>query len=234
MQLTELGLNRFCGKETSSDTGSLSMSLNPGSSVPNTGSVEQAGNVLSGTVITNCLEQSSPGPDRIEINSFPTVPDIGIPPAFLKTDCFVAYNANVAAVLINKYGIFADNSYLYNVNISNIFTYYNILQPINYGGSVSASGAGYILPVGWSSSNLGLGTYRVTHNLNTTNYFVNITILKVVSSNPCVAIYNVGVNSFDIEFLQYTFDGLGHFTGVIGVNEDFHFMLQQVPPYIAP
>jgi hypothetical protein len=232
MQLTELGLNRFCGKETSSDNGSLSMSLNAGSSVPNSDSYVPTGNVLSGTVITNCLEQSSPGPDRIETNSFLTVPQPGLPQQFLKTDCFVAYNSNIGVVLINKYGIFSDESILYNVAVDNTFTYYQVLQPINYFGGVTALGSLFLLnTTGWTVSHTGTGKYRITHSLNDSSYAVNATIIKTGANNPCIAITNPGVNSFDVECEEYSFDGGGLYLGLLPTDEAFYFSLQRLPPF---
>lgn len=46
-------------------------------------------------------------------------------------------------------------------------------QAIGYGGLVNANGtAGALFPKGWSVSKIGNGTYKITHNLNTTNYVI--------------------------------------------------------------
>lgn len=162
MQLKDLLLNRFLYR----DNGNVDPSQADSSAYINTGPVSSdsgSTTVLPGSPpIQSVLLQSSGGPDRVEINP---------------SDNFFAYNNNLVVVQINKDGITATNSNVLNENVSNLnvttlFTYDGIPQPVVFVGEVNSDGTPALLPVGWSSSVFGVGTYIIDHTMNTTNYEV--------------------------------------------------------------
>lgn len=222
MNLEELNLNRNLTKFGGSNVDAITKSLN--TSVP-TGSGEQdAPNILTGTVITSCIVQSSGGPDRVELAPYVTS-NTGVTLAE-KIDALVAYKDNIAVVLINKDGIYGTvasfgDAAITNLGVSSTFIYKGIIQPVVFYGAVSSAGSITSL-YSWTCTHLGTGSYRITHNLNSTFYTVNIT---PNTGHYRGMVTNVGVNSFDISFQQSSYDGTGLYTGEVAVDVGFYFSL---------
>lgn len=159
MNLSDLNLNRYLYRDYNESPDSL----NSGNTyITNSPTAAPANSVAPGSVIQSVLLQSSPGDDRVEIN-----PD----------DHFYAYNAGNVVVSIGKDGIFADQSTIVNedvetinvsseLNVDGDFVYHGTLQPVIFTGKIDSTGTPIFLPVGWTATKFGVGTYIITHNLN--------------------------------------------------------------------
>ena len=215
------------------------MSVNPGSNIQDstsesgTSAGKDAKQILTGTVITNCLFKTSPGAGRIELTTTldPTTFTYVVPAAFLGLDTFVVYDelGNDANVLINRNGIWT--TYILGVaativtagittaNITTTNTAHLALaghtEPQIWMASIKYDGTAHFIPGTWIITYLGPGAYRVTHNFNSTAYTVNVTDHAEAGGPATLIVYtidNVGLNSFDV----LAFDYLG--TGAIDAS----------------
>lgn len=218
MELKDLNLDRNLSKSNqnvSTET-STEVSVNNENNGPDSkkGGKDDAKEVLTGTVITSCFIQSSNSGDRIEISSSYTFNGNSI-----ENDAFVAFNNGIPIVIIDKNGIFADNITGGSIlSALQLFVYQNIEQPVIYYGRVNDTGGAVILPLGWSSTQLGTGEYRVTHNLGMTQYIVNITAFDSV---PVIWIVDgISSNSFTVK----SFDDSG-----VAIDGGFMFSLFRTP-----
>ena len=178
MEYGELNLNRFLyrNKPNFSGQNSQQMIMNPASNqeavfskfFSKKGSSRDAREVVTATVITNCLIQTSGGSGRIELNSYITQ-DIGTDPDYLETDALVAYRGDEAAVIINKFGI-----YTLEMQVIDFFTYGGVIQPVQY-NIRWASGSAEFEPDGWTITNPNPGEYLVDHQMGSDRYSVLIT-----------------------------------------------------------
>ena len=114
MQLSELNLNRNLFKNEPDlviDSSSEDVSATVGTTTPknsnpgNDSGVKEANQVVTGTVITSCVVQSSGGPDRIEINSKVSGTNKWFTPGQLNIESLTAYSGNQAVAIMNKFGI---------------------------------------------------------------------------------------------------------------------------------
>lgn len=173
MKLDELGFNRFLFKAAqdvaTSDPSIMSSDADSfvGAASSDAGTPEEQGakEVITGTVITKCLFQTSGNEDRIEINSFLTRLLPGLPTNVRNVDSFVIYKGtDDLYVLINKFGVFSDNivgtdGYFQNIQTENIYVS-NQLQILAGKPLVWVNGSGvtqaYIF--GDSSGNIQMST----------------------------------------------------------------------------
>lgn len=186
MQWSELNLNRF-GFKSEPDpvaAGATEMSSDVGSSVgggvSDSGSQETPGakEVITGTVITKCLVQTSGSDFRVELNSVVTAQDSGLSAGTQNSDSLVAYNGNdTIMVLINKYGLYTKFAGVEHLYVTDVFT---VATPIKLQW-VSLVGTDQAFIYGDDFGNLylnskggaaaiylseGLGTVIVTGNLD--------------------------------------------------------------------
>lgn len=131
--------------------------------------------VAPGTVIQSTIFQSSGSNDRVEI---------------LPNDTLVVYRDGVPVVLIDQDGISTTRTIVNK----------GYPQPVIIGaGFVNAAGtAGTVFPSGWTVTNIGLGQYRITHNLGTTDYAVTLTPLAGTTREFSVQVQDV--NFFETRF----------------------------------
>lgn len=162
MQWSELNLNRF-GFKSDPDpvsAGSVQMSDSVGSTVA--GSVSEAGSpespgakeVETNTVITNCIVQTSSGLNRVELAKTASGTAL-ISSAQTNTDTLIAYENNVASVIVNHNGIFAGNIAVNSLFVaSNLYVVAGI--PIYWSDATGVTTYGYI--VGDSLGNVQIKT----------------------------------------------------------------------------
>lgn len=179
-----------------------------------------AAQVLTGTVITSCVLQSSNSENRIEIAS-----SFNLNGTNFQDEALVAYNAGAIGVLIDGAGIFAIAiraevlKILQTIQILSgasldvlsgaFFNYQGRQQPVIYYGRVKYDGVGAILPTGWIITHLGVGQYRITHNLGILVYTINITDLSEPGGPASIITWStefVNNNSFD----AISFDASGN------------------------
>lgn len=131
--------------------------------------------VAPGTVIQSTIFQSSGSNDRVEI---------------LPNDTLVVYRDGVPVVLIDQDGISTTRTIVNK----------GYPQPVIIGaGFVNAAGtAGTVFPSGWTVTNIGLGQYRITHNLGTTDYAVTLTPLAGTTREFSVQVQDI--NFFETRF----------------------------------
>ncbi len=110
--------------------------------------------IAPGTVIQSTIIQSSGSNDRVEITP---------------NDQLVVYRNGVPVVVIDQDGMSTTRTIVNK----------GYPQPVIIGaGFVNAAGTpGSVFPQGWTVANIGLGQYRITHNLGTTDYAVTLTPL---------------------------------------------------------
>ena len=73
-----------------------------------------------------------------------------------------------------------------------------------YAGSVAADGSVGYLPAGWSVAHTGVGTYRVTHNLNLPQGKVyEVYGTSGAGTKSVVSPSNYGATSFDVNTLLF-------------------------------
>jgi len=223
--LEELNLNRNLVKGEGSSLDAISKSLNI--NIPNDSSGEDAPQVLTGTVITSCIVQSSGSPDRVELSPYITS-ETGLT-GISRQDSLTAYNNNVAVVLINKDGIYANKAgfgiaTIQDFNAVNYFSYRGIQQPQIFSAFVTSTGSGLMLPTGWTASRTALGDYLITHNLNTILYTVQLTTSSLGTALS-ISVSVIDPNFFRVSITKNNFDGLGAWTGIGDVDSDFTFAL---------
>jgi len=227
MKWSELNLNRFGFKSEPDpvDAGSTEMSDSVGSSV--SPSVSESGSpdapgakeVITGTLVTKCIVQTSNSADRVELSSFFTLNGDTI-----KDDSLVAYNNGEVIVVIDKDGIelyaptipsgipllqvfgdaTIDNLIATDIQVSNIFEYQSENQPQTFYGRIDSDGSILYLPfTGWTVSHTpASGVYTITHNFGDTNYSVNISEFYAgggATGLASLVVTNLIANSFDVE-----------------------------------
>lgn len=237
MTLEELGYNRFGYKadqapadfETpESMSAGIFDSFNTNKNQNRDFDSKDARQIVTNTVITSCLIQSSGGEGRIEIFSSITNPPPNFSPDNIATDALVAYNNNQAVVVINKYGISAikiiandlfvhDHFYIREPSLPDP-TY--ISQPLIYYGRIKFDGTPSLLPAGWSIIHVpGSGIYQVVHNLATTTYALSITDFTEFGG-PAAIITWTTQNPLLNSFQALSFDATGTPT-----DSSFYFQL---------
>lgn len=229
MNLEELNLNRNLTKDGGSSVDAVSKSMSNASVADD--SNPDAPQVLTGTVISSCIVQSSASPDRVELSPYVTS-ETGAPSEFTKLESLIAYAGNIAQVIINKKGIYGVNSSFTNVVAQRFFygqdSFGNIIpQPQSFVGIIKGDGTGAWLPPGWSSVKNSTGNYTITHNLNSHTYTVMVT---PINSYYNLSINNFITNTFDVYSTKYSFDGTGLFTTISPVDGDFTFTLLRIYP----
>ena len=207
---------------TNYGTGGTDAGASPASELPS--GIIDAHNIQPGTVVTNCVLQTSGRGDRVEMSAFVTSELAGIPSNWKNLDSLIAYANNVAMVVINKLGIYAQyievalidaiDASVTNINVLTSFIYHGYKQPQVFGGQVSSSGTSVFLPTSWVSQYLGTGDYKINmFPLATTNYSVTITPINAAN---IPSIYNKTTTDFEVVF----YDTLGN-----PVDTDFNFVL---------
>lgn len=92
-------------------------------------------------------------------------------------------------------------------------------------GQVDTNGSGLLLPANWTSSQLGTGQYRVTHNLgiSATSYSVVVTPfgIDVASDFVVFTVSAQTTTTFDVGFVQCN-------SVTVRVNTPFNFNLVKV------
>lgn len=177
MQLSDLGLNRFLYKDTADTTNEDDVGDVADSANNSSGTGASSGILPGSPPIVSVLLQSSPGPNRVEINP---------------NDNFYAYNKNQIVVDINKDGI--------NIKSPAHLTINGVPQPTVFAGIIEADGTAIILPAGWTSVRNSVGNYTITHNLNTTIPFM-VTFAPMNGHFRCSQ-NNRTANSFDVDWEQ--------------------------------
>ena len=229
MQFDELGLNRFGFKSDPDPVGAgpVEMSTDNGiavaSSESESGSPEVAGakEVITGSLITKCIVQSSNSANRVELSSF-----FNFNGTTIENDSLVTYANGEPVVIIDTNGISVDNPSgslipLLQINGSgyvddftatdlevNTLSYRFEKQPQVFFGRIDGDGSILYLPfTGWSVTHLGTGRYQIDHNFGDTNYSVNINeaaygggALEMTS----MFVDNISNNSFDVVIFGIT------------------------------
>jgi hypothetical protein len=221
--LSDLGYNRFIQRDNrnldNTDTGSSMFAdinntqgnQNTVGGVPPSQGAPAANGIQPGSQpIQSTIIQSSPSDNRIEINP---------------NDTFKAYNAGQVVVLIDKNGITAASTGTDTLNVSNTFNYQGEPQPVHYIGTVDITGAGTDLPTGWTSTLFGTGTYIITHNLNTVDYKITC---SPVTGHYRMKVAAINLNSVIIDWQESAYSA-GLYTGEVGVNTTFQFVLFKKP-----
>lgn len=215
MNWDELNLNRFGFKADPDPVGAGAdmMSAEVGSSVG--GSKSESGRpetpgakeIITGTVITKCLFQTSGSDDRIEINSYLTRVLSAAPPSIQNVDSFVIYKGtDDLYVLINKYGVFSENvigttGYFKDLGVTNQLAVKTLVlngyvMPKVYYGKVVLPSGGF-QPASWTITHPAVGQFHVVHNFGSTIYSVSVTSnTYLIPAVPVVD--NLTANYFDI------------------------------------
>jgi len=85
-----------------------------------------------------------------------------------------------------------------------------------YGGQVSSTGSSVTLPTGWTSTKTATGKYKVTHNLNTTQY--TVVAIGGTAADTADIFSAINANYFEVSTLAL---------GVLA-DSNFYFILMLV------
>lgn len=247
MELKDLKLNRLLGKvnQDPSTQGSVSESAENNQKSNKDGKgYSNSRQVITGTVVTSCIVQSTNSGNRIEISSFFNFNDQAI-----QDESFVAYNNGYPVCIIDKDGIELNTppgppTFIpllqvngeatiddltvtvlgtYDFEVDNWFLYQFVQQPINYYGAIHYDGTSHIMPPGFTLNHSGVGVYELTHNFNTSVYAVNVTDWSEPGGPAAIITWTVdsyGANSFT----ALSFDDTGTPT-----NSSFFFTVFKQP-----